>query len=98
MMALAPKRRDWFHILRQLKKAGVHYREVARKVSRDVNTVVNWAEGGEPKDSDAQVVLALFAKHCPIDYAEHIRQHGSIRERIEASTEQGESQVLPFVG
>lgn len=92
------KRRDWFHILRDLRKAGVSYREVARKVQRcSVATVVHWAEGGEPKDSDAQVVLALYAKHCPVEYSAHMQTRG-LAERIEAVTTPGETRVLPFVG
>jgi len=30
-----------------------------------------WAAGGDPKESDARVVLALYAKHCPTLYAAH---------------------------
>lgn len=91
------KRRDWFHILRTLKRAGVSYNEVARKCGRHLGAIVHWAEGGEPKDSDAQVVLALFAKHCPVEYAEHMSKRG-LAERIEALTTPGETRALPFVG
>ena len=92
------KRRDWFTILRDLKKAGISYQEVARKCCRYVASVQNWAEGGDPKDSDAQVVLALYAKHCPQQYTEHMRKHGDIAARIEAITAPGDTRVLPFVG
>lgn len=92
------KRRDWFKILRDLKKAGISYHEVARKCCRYIASVHNWAEGGDPKDSDAQVVLALYAKHCPNEYQEHMRKHGDIAARIEAITNPGESRTLPFVG
>lgn len=85
-------------ILQHLKRAGIAYRDVARKTNHAVNCVVNWAEGGEPKDSDAQVVLALYAKHCPIEYQEHMRKHGDIAARINAVTVPGETRVLPFVG
>lgn len=94
---MVSKRRDWFVILRHLKKAGVSYRDVASRCSKHVGAVQNWAEGGEPKDSDAQVVLALFAKHCPVEYAEHMKTRG-LTERIDAVTAPGETRVLPFVG
>lgn len=64
-------RRDWFNILRDLKKAGISYQEVARKCSRAIQTVVHWAEGGEPKDTDARIVMSLYAQHCPEKFAEH---------------------------
>lgn len=92
------KRRDWFRILRDLKKVGVPYREVARKTRHNVRAVVHWAEGGEPKDSDAQLILALYAKHCPVEYGQHMQEHGDIAARIEAVTAPGESRTLPFVG
>lgn len=94
---MSSKRRDWFHILRNLKAGGISYREVARKTGRSVYAVVNWAEGGEPKDSDAQVVLALYAKHCPVEYEAHMNTRG-LAERISAVTTPGETQALPFVG
>lgn len=66
-------RRDWFYVLRSLKKAGVSYQEVARKCSRHVGCVQNWAEGGDPKDADARIVLALFARYCPQEFEEHMK-------------------------
>jgi hypothetical protein len=91
------RRRDWFYILRSLAKAGMGMAKVARKVGRNKTTVHAWAEGSEPKESDARVVLALFAKLCPREYAAH-QQMYEIRVEIEATTEPGESQALPFVG
>jgi len=64
-------RRDWFRILRDLMSAGVSMQTVARKTERDVNTVRNWAEGGDPKEADARIVLCLYAKHCPAQYRAH---------------------------
>src|SRR5436309_1075527 len=72
----ARRRRPWFEILRELIKAGVPYAAVARKCNRDVSTVCNWANGGDPKDSDARVVMALYARHCPERFAEHEREFG----------------------
>lgn len=68
------RRRDWFRILRDLAAAGVSYAHVGRKCCRDVGTVCGWANGGDPKEADARVVLALYAKHCPALYAEHQRE------------------------
>ncbi len=64
--------RDWWRILRDLKAAGVSLAAVGRKVDRDESTVWGWGErGAEPRESDARVVLALYAKHCPELYAQH---------------------------
>lgn len=93
------KRRDWFRILRDLKKAGVSYHDVARKCGRaSVTTVCNWAEGGEPRDSDAQTVLAIYARRCPVEYQAHMVEHGGVGARFEETLERGESGSLPFVG
>jgi hypothetical protein len=75
-----PKRRDWFRILRDLMAAGVSMAKVAKAAGRDQKTVSNWAEGGEPKDSDARVVLALYAKFCPEKYAEHCQEFTPLTE------------------
>lgn len=91
------RRRDWFMVLRKLMAAGVSMSDVARKCGRNPTTVENWANGGEPKDSDARIVLALFAKHCPVEYIEHQKKY-EIQVEIEAVTAAGESRVLPFVG
>jgi len=83
------RKRDWFVILRDLMKAGVSMSKVARKCNRDATTVYKWADGGEPKESDARVVLALYAKHCPGKYREHQKAF-DIRIEIDAVTEVGE--------
>lgn len=91
------RRRDWFRILRDLTAVGVRYSYVARKCNRDSKTVQNWADGGEPKESDARIVLALYAKHCPLKYLDHQRAF-DIRVEIDKATDVGETRVLPFVG
>lgn len=93
----ATRRRDWFRILRDLVAAGVSMSKVARKCNRDKGTIAGWADGGEPKESDARIVLALYAKHCPEKYADHARQF-DIRVEIEAVTDVGETRGLPFLG
>lgn len=64
-------RRDWGAILCDLSAAGVPLAAVARACCRDSGAVKAWAAGGDPKESDARVVLALYAKHCPGLYAAH---------------------------
>lgn len=68
------RKRDWFRILRDLMAAGVSYAQIARKVNRNPDTVRKWANGSEPKESDARVVLGLYAKHCPGHYLVHQRE------------------------
>ncbi len=68
------KPRDWFRILRDLMAAGVSMNEVGRRCGRTVGSVTHWGEGGEPKDSDARVVLSLYKKHCPERYQIHMQE------------------------
>lgn len=69
------RRREWFRILRDLMAAGVSMHKVARACGRkSPTTVLHWADGGEPKDSDARVVLALYRQHCPQLYQEHMQE------------------------
>lgn len=98
-MSTAPvvkRRRDWFRILRDLMKVGVSMGHVARVCNRDAGTVQAWGEGSEPKESDARIVLALYAKYCPQQYIDHQRQF-DIRIEIEAVTVAGEQRRLGFV-
>lgn len=90
------RRRDWERILLDLRAAGCSLSAVARKVNRDVGTVRLWMAGGEPKESDARIVLALYAKFCPVKYVRHQVQF-DIRVEIDQLTEAGETRVLPFV-
>lgn len=69
------KRRDWFTIIRRhLVYAGVSQSKVASACGKDKKTVENWTLGGEPKDTDARIVLALYKKHCPEHYEQHMRE------------------------
>ena len=68
------RKRDWFRILRDLQVVGVSYGAVARQCGRNPATVQAWAEGVEPKESDARIVLAIYAKHLPDKYAAHSRE------------------------
>ena len=96
-MTTATRRRDWFTILRHLMAEGVSMGAVARKCDRDVGTVKGWADGGDPKESDARTLLALYAKHCPAKYREHQRPF-RITAEIDRLTERGETRKLPFIG
>ena len=89
------KRRDWFRILRDLSAAGVSYANVASKCNRNASTVRQWAEGADPKETDARIVLALYAKHCPLKYIDHQREF-SIRVEMQNVTGEGENFGLPF--
>lgn len=91
--AVATRRRDWFAILRDLARAGVSMAKVARKCNRNPTTVQAWAEGSEPKESDARVVLAMYARHCPEKYRTH-QVDFEIHVEIEAITEPGEQRGL----
>lgn len=86
-------RRDWFRILRDLSAAGVSMGKIARKTNHQTATVAAWANGGDPKETDARIVLALYARHCPLKYLEHQAQY-----EIRATVEAGENHTLPFVG
>jgi hypothetical protein len=69
------RRRDWYQIIRvDLLYAGVNQAMIARACKRDPKTVENWTNGGEPKDSDARIILVLYRKHCPQKYIEHMKQ------------------------
>jgi hypothetical protein len=76
--------------------AGISMGEIARRTDRNKTTVQNWAEGSEPKESDARVILALYAKHCPVQYTDHAKAY-EIHVEIDAATYPGETRVLPFV-
>lgn len=73
-MTMTKRKRDWFRILRDLHVVGISYGAVARQCGRNPATVQAWAEGVEPKESDARIVLAIYAKHLPEKYAEHNRE------------------------
>lgn len=88
------KRRDWFRIIRcDLVYAGVSMAKVADACGRDLGTVKHWTEEGEPKDTDARTVLALYRKHCPEKYHAHMLQYDPdyqerLAEVIEPATKQ----------
>lgn len=63
------KRRDWFRIIRDLSKYGrLSMADIARVCGLDKTTVEHWSTGGDPRDSDARMVLTLYAIFCPSQY------------------------------
>ena len=98
-MSLPPvnrRRRDWFWVLRTLMRYGVSMGQVARACGRDVGAVKHWQDGGEPKESDARIVLALLAKHAPDEYRMHQAQF-DIRLEMDNLTRPGDQRRLGFV-
>lgn len=74
-MTTQQKRRDWFQIIRvDLVYAGVSMKKIASACNRDPKTIEHWTLDGEPKDTDARIVLALYKKFCPDKYTSHIKQ------------------------
>lgn len=74
----ARRRRDWERILLDLRTSGCSFSEVARICRRDVGTVRLWMAGGDPKDTDARIVLALYQRYCPEKFEAHQRDFGIV--------------------
>lgn len=69
------KRRPWFRILRDLMAVGISMGKIAKACQVSCTRVVqHWAEDGEPKDTHARIILALYRKHCPEKYEAHMRE------------------------
>jgi hypothetical protein len=68
--------RPWFRILRDLMAAGISMAKVAKVCGKTggASTVQHWADGGDPKDADARVVLALYRRYCPEKYEAHMKE------------------------
>ena len=93
---VARRKRDWFWVIRTLARFGVSMADIGKATGRNVSAVKHWQNGGEPKESDARIVLALLAKHAPEEYARHQAEF-SIRVDVEAVTLPGEQRRLGFV-
>jgi hypothetical protein len=70
--------------------------DIARHCGRDTGAVKHWQDGGEPKESDARIVLALMAKYAPHEYRAHQAQY-DIRIEVEGITRAGDQRRLSFV-
>lgn len=67
------KRRDWFQIIYiDLGRAGVSQSDVARACDCAPRTIGNWIQGGEPRDTEARIILSMYRKCCREKYEEHI--------------------------
>ena len=75
-MYVKKKQRPWFYILRDLMAAGISMAKVAKVCGKTggASTVQHWADGGDPKDADARVVLALYRRYCPEKYEAHMKE------------------------
>lgn len=75
MLSIHQRRRDWFQIIRvDLTYAGIPMAKVAKICNRDPKTVEHWTLDGEPKDTDARIILALYQKFCPQKFYSHMVQ------------------------
>lgn len=81
------RRRDWFRIIRDLMAARISMHKIAVHCGRRATgTVQHWSDGGEPKDTDARIVLALYKKHCPEQYLKHMQEFDPDVLNIEKTT------------
>jgi hypothetical protein len=70
-----PKPRPWFRIIRDLMAANVSMSKISRICGKSCARVVqHWCDGGEPKDTDARIVLELYRRHCPEQYLKHMQE------------------------
>ena len=93
---VSKRRRDWFQVIRTLARHGVKMPDIAKATGRNVSAVKHWAEGGEPKESDARIVLALLAKVSPEDYR-RLQAPFDIRVEVEQIMQPGDQRRLAFV-
>ena len=93
---VSKRRRDWFQVIRALAKHGVKMPDIAKATGRHVTAVKHWADGGEPKESDARIVLALLAKVSPEDYR-RLQAPFDIRVEVEQVMQPGDQRRLAFV-
>lgn len=96
IVTASKRRRDWFVLLRALMRHGVSMNEVARRCGRNIGAVKHWADGGEPKESDARVILALLARVAPEEYAKDQSVYG-IKIETEIVAVKGDQSRLAFV-
>lgn len=82
----ARRRRDWERILLDLRSAGCSFSELGRICNRDVTTVRMWMNGGDPKDADARIVLALYKRYCPDRFEAHQREFGVVELEVKVVT------------
>lgn len=82
----ARRRRDWERIILDLRSAGCSLSDLGRICHRDVGTVRLWMAGGDPKDADARIVLALYQRYCPEKFEAHQREFGVVELTVKVVT------------
>jgi hypothetical protein len=90
------RKRDWFMVIRTLMNHKISMADIARATGRNLGAVKHWQAGGEPKESDARIVLAMLAKVSPEDYM-RLQKPYEIRVEVENVTQPGEQRRLSFV-
>ena len=93
---VAKRKRDWFEVIRTLMRHKISMADIARATGRNLGAVKHWQSGGEPKESDARIVLAMLAKASPEDYMRLQRPY-EIRVEVQSVTQPGETSRLQFV-
>lgn len=93
---VAKRKREWFFVIRALANHGIRMPEIARATGRTIGAVKHWSDGGEPKESDARIVLALLAKVAPEEY-HRLQAPFDIRLEIECIAQRGDQRRLSFV-
>ena len=93
---VATHKRDWFVIIRTLMRYGVSMGQIAARTGRKPGAVKHWQNGGEPKESDARIVLALLAKVAPEEYA-RLQAPFEIRGVVRQLERTGDQPRLEFV-
>lgn len=60
-LATEPHRIDWFQVLTDLSRAGVPVSAVAPAIRVPKSTILGWKQGAEPKFTDGEKLVALWA-------------------------------------
>lgn len=60
-LATDPDRVDWFQVLIDLGKRGVPVMVVSSAIGVPQSTILGWKQGAEPKFTDGEKLVALWA-------------------------------------
>ncbi|MFA5916258.1 MAG: hypothetical protein WC830_22140 [Burkholderiales bacterium] len=56
---------DWFAVIAELERERISIAELAKRCVVSRGTISYWKAGGEPKHSDGQSLLILYAERFP---------------------------------
>lgn len=56
---------DWFAVITELERERISIAELAKRCVVSRGTISYWKSGGEPKHSDGQSLLLLYAETLP---------------------------------